>query len=337
MRFVIGSYTKFGGPGVGLCSLTGERMALLSSVHLPNPTYVIANRRADRLYATCSEPAHGARGGSVAAFRLRGEGALELLAREDTVGEGPCHLCLSPDERFLYAANYHGGSVSVFPLSEQGLPGQCAQLVTHQGHSVHPARQSGPHAHYVQFMPGGDLLCAVDLGLDAVLLYRRQPDAGLLAFAGRLDVPAGYGPRHMAFGEDGWAYLAYELGNRVSALRWQDGALRIVQTLSTLPVDCERESSVAAVHLVGDRLFVSNRGDDSIAVYARVGGLLSQLGVYKTGACPRDFRVLPGGRMIVAHQEGEIVLAEYDDFGIRPISALDVRGATCVLPLAEEG
>ncbi|HML48692.1 MAG TPA: beta-propeller fold lactonase family protein, partial [Clostridia bacterium] len=262
--------------------------------------------------------------------------ALRLLSRENTLGQGPCHLCLDPDEAYLIVANYFSGGISVFPVTENGL-GPIVQHAQHEGKSVHPTRQAGPHAHHVSFIPGTRLLCCVDLGLDAVLVYRQDPATGRLALNDRLDVAPGLGPRHLAYGKAPYAYLAHEIGSQVSVLLRRADCWETLQTLPTLPPDFEGESTVAAVRLSEDGrlLLVSNRGHDSIAFYD-IGsdGLLTLRGIHATGGgIPRDFALLPGGRMLIGHQAGQVHLAAWDaDSGIQTLDILDVAGAVCVCP-----
>lgn len=336
MRFLLGSYTRLGGPGVGLCALEAERLRLITTDPLPNATYVILSGDKRRAYAVCSDALQGVPGGSVAAYALEGD-TLRMLSRENALGKGPCHLCLDPDEAYLIAANYVSGSVSVFPVTGEGV-GPILQHIQHEGKSVHPTRQEGPHAHHVSFIPGTRLLCCVDLGLDAVLVYRQDPATGRLTLHDRLDVAPGLGPRHLAYGKAPFAYLAHEIGNQVSVLLRREDRWETLQTLPTLPPDFEGENTVAAIRLSGDGrlLMASNRGHDSLALYD-VGpdGLLTLRRIHATGgANPRDFALLPGGRMLLAHQDGRPHLAAWDaDKGIQTLDTLDVAGAVCVCPV----
>lgn len=334
MVFYVGTYTRLGGPGVAVCALEDGAMRLVETAPLPNPTYLILSPDRTRLYAVSSDPAGaGSRGGSCAIYDVRSDG-LALRHRFDTGGEGPCHLCLSPDGRFLYVANYTSGHLTVFPLDP---PGPRIQLLAHEGASVHPQRQSGPHIHHVSFLPGTRTLAAVDLGIDAVVLYRQDPATGLLSESGRMPCRPGLGPRHIAYGDPGTAYLVHELGNAVSVLRTGADTMTCVQTLSTLPEGFRGDNTGAAIRVFGGHVFASNRGHDSIAVFA-VGrdGLLSPAGVFATGgAIPRDFILLPDGRMLVAHQGGTVSLLQWEPEApaLTPCAPpLPIPGAVCVCP-----
>jgi len=337
MEFFVGTYTRMGGPGIATCSLEAEKLELKHTQALPNATYVILNAKQDRLYAISSESASGGSGGAAAVYAVEA-GVLRLLSRHDTLGQGPCHLCLSADERFLYTANYLSGSVTVFPVGENGAIGEQIQHLQHDGRSVHPERQTGPHAHQVTFMPGTNVLCAIDLGLDAVMVYEQNAGTGLLAFHDRLDVEPGLGPRHLEYGRDGVAFLVHELGNQVSVIAREGGQWKIRQTLPMLPEGYDQPSTAAAVRLSADgkRLFASNRGHDSIAVYeVAPDSTLAPAGIYPAGGGkPRDFVLLDDQALLIAHQDGDVRLARFDlAKGIETLSALEMAGAVCICPM----
>ena len=332
-RFYIGSYTRLEGPGIGLCGLENGKLYFLAGSFLPNPTYVILNRAQNRLFAVCSEPVNLPDGGSVASFAVSGN-KLEMLSRRDVMGSEPCHLCLSPDERYLYTANYADGSLSMLPVDNNGAIGACAQHIKHAGCSKHPERQTGPHVHHTTFIPGTNYLCAVDLGLDAVFTYVQEPETGMLTLNDRLDVLPGLGPRHLVHSKEGVAYLAHELGSAVSFLRRNADSWRVEQTLATLPEGYKNESTASAVRCTpdGKLLLVSNRGHDSIAVFSI--GLDYQLvlkGIYPTGgSIPRDFDMVDNDTMLIAHQNGTVKLAALKEDGIAELDSLELNGVVCV-------
>ena len=341
MKFIVGNYTHMGGPGVALCELNADSLRLLDSTpELQNPTYMILSRDQKTLYSTGNDE----NGGAVAAFDLS-EGRLNLISRQSTFGQSACHLVLSPDERFLYAANYFTGNLAVFPVDGSSIS-PCVQTIQHEGSGPVSDRQEQAHAHFVAIDPKDDLLLyAVDLGMDAVMIYRRDPEAGLLAAHDRIDIEAGLGPRHLAFCGDNLMYVAHELGNAVSAFRRTGSGWQFIQTLSTLPEGWPEESAVAAIRVHNRRLYISNRWHDSLAVYdIAEDGALSPVGIFPTlGRTPRDFFILPDGRILAAHQDsGDVRLLEFTPCGAEPGmkliqigEALALPGAICVCPIIE--
>ena len=341
MKFIVGNYTRMGGPGVAFCELNADGLRLLDSTpNLQNPTYMILSRDQKTLYSTANDET----GGSVAAFDLS-EGRLNLIGRQSTFGRSACHLVLSPDERFLYVANYFTGNLAVFPIDEAKIS-PCIQLIQHEGSGPVADRQEQAHAHFVAIDPADDqLLYAVDLGMDAVMIYRRDAETGLLTAHDRIDIEAGLGPRHLAFLGENLMYVAHELGNAVSAFKRADAGWQFIQTLSTLPEGWSGESYAAAIRIHNRRLYVSNRGHDSLAVYdIAEDGSLSPLGVFPTpGQFPRDFFILPDGRILTSHQDsGDVRLLQFEHCETEPGmkltqigESLSLPGAICVCPILE--
>lgn len=351
MYIYIGTYTRMGGPGIAVCSYcdeTGELKPESVSPELKDPTYLILSGDRKTLFATSSGPAEGGKGGSVASYAVDG-GKLVFKSAGSTGGESPCHLTLSHDERFLYVANYMSGSLAVFPVENGNITGPAIQLIKHEGKGPHPSRQQNAHLHHVTFIPETSLLCSIDLGIDAVVTYFQDKEKGILKFSDRMDCSPGLGPRHLAYdpaaaGDSAVAYLAHELGSAVSVIKREGGCWKTLQTLSTLPEGWTGSNTCAAVKVSADgkRVFVSNRGHDSIAEFAAIdiddgGRRIELLRIFKTGGViPRDFVLLKKGRIMAAHQEGGgVIVLDADKTGgngVRIVSSLEIKGAVCVCP-----
>ena len=333
MRIFVGTYTALGGPGVAVLSLEGDELAIRSAEgSISDPSYVILSKDGQYLYAVGGGEGR-ASPGVAAAYRVDGD-RLTLQNAVSTGAQWPCHLCLSPDGRALYAANYKTGAITAFEVKRSGLR-PYMQLIQHVGAGPNPARQEGPHAHWVGFRPGTRDLYAVDLGIDSVMIYQSDLDTGLLSPRGRIQVPGGLGPRHIAFSADGqFAYLAHEMGNAVSAIKLT-GEPEIMQTLPTLPEGFAGESSCAAVKISpdGKTVFVSNRGHDSVAAFdISDDGRLTPAGYWSAfGRTPRDFLPLADGRMLIAHQDSPtLALVRMRGGQTELISECAIDGAVCL-------
>src|SRR5215217_1804259 len=241
-------------------------------------------------------------------------------SRRPRRGEAPCFVAVDPEGELLAVANYGSGSVVLFKLDpETGVILPPRRIYRHHGQGPDLDRQDGPHAHCARFH--GGFLYATDLGADTVMAldYRAVESEPFVA----LTVPAGQGPRHILFHpRRPCAYLLTELGSRIFLLdRAEDGRLVERQSLSTLPIGFTGDSlgGHLAMSCDGSRLYVSNRGHDSLGLFD-IGedGLLSLRQIAPThGASPRHFRLVEGrGRILVAHEEG---------------------GGVCVLEMAVDG
>ena len=240
-------------------------------------------------------------------------------------GAAPCYAALDPTGGYLAVANYSAGNIVVYKIGAEGGLEQPPVIRQNTGKGPDMNRQEGPHAHWVQFH--GDHIYSVDLGTDQVLGYSFNAATGAVGQAFEaFKAPAGAGPRHMAFHPDGvHAFLVMEMGNKVVVLRKVNDRFEAVQTLSTLPEGFMGHSQVAHITLnaAADRLYVSNRGHNSIAVFA-VGkdGALSLKQISPTlGDWPRFFLLLEAQkRVVVAHQNGNdlVVFAVNDDGTLTP-------------------
>jgi 6-phosphogluconolactonase len=275
----------------------------------------------------------------------RGSGALKLLNKAEMAG-GPCHLSVDKTGTILFVANYGNGTVASFALNADGSIGKQTGFDQHTGKGPNPQRQEGPHAHAAVLSPDSRFLFVPDLGLDQIKIYRVDPAKATFtpnnpSFA---SVNPGLGPRHLVFAPGGkFAYVVCEMGSSVVAFAYDPGkgSLTPVQTISTLPADFKGIDSSAEVDISpsGRFLYASNRGNDSITVFAvdPNGGTLTKLSVVPTqGKVPRNFALDPTGKyLLAANQKSNTLVAFAVDqtTGLpRPTGqVLDVEEPLCVL------
>ncbi len=233
-----------------------------------------------------------------------------MLAATGSGGAAPCHVALDRTQSCIAVANYASGSTALYSLDAAGLPVAPPDVYAHRGNGPDPERQTSPHAHWVGFGLDNRYLYVADLGADVVLAFAIDVASGVLG-APRIAfvTPPGSGPRHMLFtaAHPGTAYLVCELSSTLMILDIDGADLRTRATLSTLPAGWQGANIIAHIgtNAAGDRLFVSNRGHDSIAVFALApnGNATLVQHVASGGASPRFFTLIEGGRrMVVAHE-----------------------------------
>lgn len=294
----------------------------------------------------------GGNTGAVSAFAIdRKTGALKLLNQVSSRGAGPCHISLDKTGNYVLVANYDSGSVASFPVRDDGSLGPTSGFVQHSGSGPNKERQEGPHAHWIGTSPDNGFALAVDLGLDEVLVYRFDFERGRFApiIPGFAKVNPGAGPRHFAFHPDGkFAYVLNEMESSVTAFSFQakDGSLSALQTIPTLPKDYAgaRQAAELVVHPSGKFLYASNRGQDSIAVFAinPTKGTLTSLGqVLTKGKTPRHFAIDPTGAYLFAENQesNNIVVFRIDPTtgGLTPTDlVIEVPSPVCITFVAAE-
>jgi 6-phosphogluconolactonase len=314
----IGTYTRAKSRGIYLArfdSANGRLSAPELAAETTNPSFLAAHPNRRFLYAAGeTDSFRGKPVGMVSGFRIAADtGKLTLINQQSSGGAGPCHLAVDRTGKWLLAANYSSGSIAVLPIRQDGALGEPTAIVQHRGSSVNPQRQEGPHAHFITPAPAGRFVLTCDLGLDKVLVYRLDPAKGTLV---PNDPPSaslkpGAGPRHLAFHPNGrLLFVISEMGSSLTAFSWdsRQGALKELETVSTLPAGFAGSSNCAEVqvHPSGKFLYGSNRGHDSIAVFAVDSrtGKLSLLEHQSTrGKAPRHFAIDPTGRWLLAENQ----------------------------------
>src|ERR1700682_1090959 len=321
----IGTYTsKTASKGIyayRFDTTTGRLSAMGVTAESTDPSFLVTSSNGKYLYAVNeTDNFQGEKSGAVSAYSMdRKSGKLTLLNQVASRGAGPCYISLDKTGKYVLIANYDGGSVASFSILEDGRLGTASTLVKHSGQGPNKERQDGPHAHWIETSPDNRLALAVDLGLDEVLVYRFAAASGALtpndpAFA---KGDAGAGPRHLGFHPNGrFAYVLNEIQSTVTALTFdpQTGALSSFQTLSTLRKNFPAPTNTRAlgVHPSGKYLYASNRGHDSIALFAidPTNGTLTPTGTFSTrGKMPRHFAIDPTGNfLLAANQESNNIV-----------------------------
>ena len=309
----VGTYAEFDAPGLYAYYLdvnAGVFQPISSLTGIENPSFLAVHPHENVLYAV-SERETGA---EVVAIALLPSNHMQILNRQSCTGSGPCHLSLNSTGTHLTTANYAGGSVSLFPVLPNGRIGPETQCTVHQGSGAHPVRQTEPHPHAAVFDPTDRRVLVPDLGTDRIVVYEIGDDETGLTPRRELRMPDGTGPRHIAFAPDGsHMYVINELNSTITACAYdsREGIIEPTQTLATVHADALTDNYPAgiAVDVSGDFLYASNRGQDSVAVFAinrETGHLQYQEHVATMGATPRHFTMTPDGRyLLVANQDSD--------------------------------
>jgi 6-phosphogluconolactonase len=314
MWVFVGTYTYGDSEGVYVLQLdmqTGQ-LEQRSVVASENPSFVAIHPSGDFVYAVNEvSNFNGEKTGAVSAFAFDREAAnLKLINQQSSGGPGPCHLVVDKTGSCVVAANYGGGSVASLKIRKGGRLSKPVSFIQHEGSSVNPQRQEGPHGHSINIDRGNRFAVAADLGLDKLLVYRI--DAGKASLTANIpngiSVAAGSGPRHFSFHPNGrHAYVINELLLTVTVFDWdsEGGALTETQTLSTLPAGTAPIGSTAEIqtHPSGRFVYGSNRGHDSIVVYSvdqKTGKLKWVENEPTGGKTPRNFGIDPTGRFLLA-------------------------------------
>jgi 6-phosphogluconolactonase len=289
-----------------------------------DPSWLVVHPSGKYVYAANE----AGKASAVSAFAVDAtSGKLTLLNQMPSLGNDPCHLSLDKTGKFVFVANYSSGTVAVFPILTDGRLGEHTALLKDQGAPGPNKQQEGPHAHWIEATGRNHFVYVADLGLDEVLIYKFDATNGSLTITGQPAAKAtagkeaaldplsaklnpGAGPRHVAFGSGGrFMYVLGEIQSTVTVFANDAHETnRAVQTISTLPKDFSGRNDAAeiAVHPSGKFLYASNRGHESIAVFAidPAKGTLTFVAHVPTGGKePRHFAIDPSGKFLLAENQ----------------------------------
>jgi len=320
----VGTYTFKKSVGIYTFELdpaTGGLDLVSKTSGIKNPSFLAIDPKQKFLYSV-NEIAdfEGKLSGGVSAFSIDTEtGELNFLNVKPSFGMHPCHLCVDKTSKNVLVANYSSGSVAVLPIKKDGSLDDPIDFIQHHGFSVNKQRQEGPHAHSVTLDKENRYAFVADLGVDKIFIYKFDSNKGKLIPNDEpwVQVKPGAGPRHFTFSPDEkFAFLINELNSTITTFSYDKdhGTLNEIQTVPALPKDFKGISHCADIHVLpsGKFLFGSNRGHDSIVIFAidKMTGKLTYVGHEPTyGKTPRNFALSPSGTLLLAaNQDSDTIV-----------------------------
>ncbi len=322
----VGTYTDGESKGIYAYRFSddGELTPLGLAAETRNPSFLTLSADGRFLYAVNETgDFQGKSSGAVSAFRVEDEstGKLTFLNQVPSGGADPCYVAIDHTGKYVLVANYTGGSISVFPIKEDGSLGQASQFIRFSGSSGNAQRQEGPHAHWIDVSPDNRFVIVADLGTDKLMVYRFDATKGTLLPNDPpfVKLTPGVGPRHPEFSPDGrFLYVVNEMQSGVTVLSYDKtkGVLKELQNISMLPKDFTAENTAAEIQIdrQGKFLYASNRGHDSIAAFAinPKNGTLTFIEAASTqGKEPRYFAIDPSGKFLLAANQNSNSIAVF--------------------------
>ncbi len=295
------------------------KATLISKIPMPSPMFFDIS--GDRLTALLRAPFEGSQESGIAVFnKLTGD---KIAPPYSTLGVVGCHIALDGDE--LWCANYISGSVFKSPN----------KLVQHTGKSVNPERQSSPHVHSTFFTPDKKYVISCDLGTDEIYIYNRAFEE-----VHRARVPAGSGPRHIAFSSSGeHLYCINEMAASLSIFSYADGALEYIKDVDLKPRGYLGDGKGSAIKISSDgkRLYMTERGSETVVI-AEVRG--ADVRVLSHTPCrgkePRDLALLCGEKFLALTNQFSDTVSIYrilDDGTLLPTDLVSLPCPICIVEL----
>jgi len=305
-----GTYTRGESKGIYLFDVDAESgaMVIKDTVSVHNPSFLTISYDGRFLYSSCDE--------GVAAFLIGEDGGLSLLGKASVNGLRPGYISVDRENRFMLCGGYHDGKLTVLRVNDDGSAGEVTDEIFMKGPGSVGGIHYRSHVNCALFSPDERYVIAVDLGTDQVKVYEFDHEKGKLELHDILRSELESGPKHMLFSSDGrYAYLTHEYSNEVIKYSYdpEEGKFTQMQSLSTIPEEYEGSNSTITLRLTSDdrHLFVTNSGDNSIAMYnidVEEQSMKTACILPVSGEYPRDVAVFPGNKIIAsANQEGNTI------------------------------
>ena len=321
MFLFIGTYTNTGSKGIYVYKFdpkTGKAEQVSNTEGVVNPSYLTVAQNGKYVYAV--NETNGDHPGQVSAFNFdKATGKLYFINQQLSGGDDPCYVSVNKSNKWLFVANYSGGSLSALAVNKDGSLAPAAQVIQHTGSSINKGRQEKAHVHSAVLSPAQDYLFTADLGMDQVVAYKfslQQTKPLQEATMEPVSVTPGNGPRHLTFHPNAkWAYLSQEMSGTVGFYKYANGKLTFAQSIATHPADFTGQPGSADIHVSPDGkfLYASNRGkENNLAIFSinQTSGKLTLKGFQPAiGKTPRNFVIDPTGEyLLVANQDSDNIV-----------------------------
>lgn len=303
--FYVGTFTSEGGTGIQYCEMdagTGKLKLIEALKGVDNPAFLSVSNDKKYLYAVAEST-----DGYILAYEILENGRLRFINKQFSNGAGPCFVDVSADGKWVAAANYGGGSISLFPVDSNGALLPASSVIVYHGSGQDKLRQAEPHAHSAKFSPFSNAVFSADLGTDHLNIFTVENGKLVQGSQQFVSMEPGAGPRHLEFHPSGKIiYVINELNSTITILTLVNDKWERSASVSTLPDDYNGKSYCADIHISDDGkfLYASNRGHNSISVFEISGNALKlKATVPVEGNWPRNFALSPDGRfLLVANQ-----------------------------------
>lgn len=305
-----------------LDTLKGKLSKVTSLKGILNPSFLTLSPDGQYIFACTESKTPNA--GSVSSFKFEPKDKkLTFINSQKSGGENPVYVTVHKNGQWLINANYTEGSVSVYPLAENGTIHPAVQNLQFSEGSINEHRQDRSHIHSAVFSPDFSQIFLPDLGADKIRSYAFENDkteplqTANLPF---IQSTLGSGPRHFTFHPNGkFAYCIEEMGGAVSAYRYENSSLKSIQRINTHTEKYKEDFESSDVHISPDGrfLYATNRGtENNIAIFSILqDGTLKNIGYQPTyGKQARVFAMDETGKFLIVTSaaSGDVVVFKRD-------------------------
>ncbi|MFI3201857.1 MAG: lactonase family protein [Eubacteriales bacterium] len=300
----VSTYTFGDRHGIKIYDVDMENGQLSESgqVEISNSSYITIAHNTGILYSITDSGVEG--------YRILQDGKLALINSAPINGMRGCYLSTDYEDKYLFVAGYHDGKITVLKLEEDGAIGEITEEIFQKGFGNVSDRNYRPHINCVKMTRDNRYLCAANLGMDHVNIYKLNHGAGKLKLVDVLRSEQQSAPRHLKFSKDGkYLYVVHEIKNYVDVYEYehQNGNpfFTKIQQISTINKYHSSNAAASTINLSYDNNYMisSNAGDNSVMVYKvdhKTGQLEKVFCLPVSGDYPKDVALFPDNRHLVS-------------------------------------
>ena len=262
------------------------RLKEKGEVLISNSSYVTISHNGKNLYSITDF--------GVESFAILKDGTLETINKASINGMRGCYLSTDYEDKYLFCAGYHDGKITVLKLDQEtGAVGTITDEVYHKGLGSIAERSFRPHISCVKMTRDNKYLCAADLGIDYVNVYRLDHDKGTLKAVDIIRCELETAPRHLKFSIDGkYMYVIGEMKNCIDVYAYTE----IVEAQGVA-------ASALMISEDGKYIVASNAGENSVSLFeidSEEGKLTRRFCLPISGEYPKDACLFPDNRHLVS-------------------------------------
>nr|WP_315201635.1 lactonase family protein [uncultured Flavobacterium sp.] len=290
-----------------LDTISGKLSKITAVKDIVSPSYLTLSPNGKYVFA-CTE-SKTPNSGNVSSFEFKPENkTLTFINSQKSGGENPVYMTVHKNGKWLVNGNYTEGSVSVYPIADNGTINPIAQNFQFSEGSIDPERQKRSHIHSTVFSPSFDYIFLPDLGADKIRCYKFEEEKNeplVTADKPFTQTTLGSGPRHFTFHPNGkFAYCIEEIAGNIDVYHYENGKLDSIQRIAAHPDEYKENFESSDIHISpdGHYLYSSNRGEqNNIAIFSiQNDGKLKIVGYQSTlGNHPRVFAIDETGKFLI--------------------------------------
>lgn len=301
----VSTYTMGDKHGIKIYDVDMEkgRFSEKGEVEITNSSYVTISHNRKYLYAITDF--------GVESFKILPDGGLESINRASTNGMRGCYLSTDYDDKFLFCAGYHDGKITVLRLdTKTGAVGAITDEVFHKGLGSIAERSFRPHISCVKMTRDNKYLCAADLGIDYVNVYRVDHERGTLRQVDIIRCDLESAPRHLKFSEDGrFLYIISEMKNCIDVYEYhEENNMPFFDLIQTVPTSDKYDvkgvaASALNISVDGRYILASTAGENSVTLFEinpKCGELKRLFCLPISGEYPKDAALFPDNKHLVS-------------------------------------